>query len=78
MEALIKILGAILYIIYFIICLLDDSTSTPKEIIVGLQSYESGYYLWITLEYIVLFPLWMLIWNYTLGPFILGAFNKKS
>ena len=48
MEALIKILGAILYIIYFIICLLDDSTSTPTEIIVGLQSYDSGYYLWIT------------------------------
>jgi len=78
MESLTKLFGFVLYVLYFIFCLLDDNSTTPKEMFVGLRSYDDWYYLLITLEYVLMLPLWMLIWNHTISPFLLGMFNRKS
>ena len=72
-ENFIKLVGALWWIIYFIYCLLDDSTVTPKEAIWGLRSYDDWYYLVIIIEYVLFLPLWMWIYNHTFGPFLSGA-----
>ena len=64
-----KLVGALYYICYFIYSLMDDNVLTPKDAIWGMAEYDVGYYPLIILEYLIIFPLWMWIWNNALSPF---------
>lgn len=77
MRGVIKIIGFLVYLVHFISGLLDDSSNTPKEVFSGLQPWEDWYYPVIIIEYIIFLPLWMIIWNHTLGPFLEGIFKQS-
>lgn len=57
---------------------MDDNSNTPTEMFVGLRPWNDWYYLVIIIEYLLMLPIWMILWNVTIGPLLVGILERYS